>query len=149
MNRRTLTAGAAIVLPAALIAFHAGAEPPPPHPHPDADAAIRRAHRAYFAAREEEQRICEEPAHPAFSPEDEAQNDALGAAQERGEEAMRQASQLPASTMEGLRLKGAILAEAMMAAKDFALDAHSAEIQLTASVAADLAQLLPPEGGQA
>jgi hypothetical protein len=156
MNRRTLALGGAIALPAGFAAFHAAAGAPPASSHSrprgvrrDADSALRRAHRDYFASRQEELRICDEPAYPAFSAEDVAQNSALEGAQGRSEEAMREASKLPASTTEGLRLKGVVLSHAMAAAKDFLLDATNAETQLAISIAADIARLIPAAGGQA
>jgi hypothetical protein len=57
------------------------------------------------------------------------------------------AAGLSAASIEGLRLKAAMLGDALDHAKGLMLEACHKEWQLAASVAADVAKLLPREGG--
>ncbi|MBO1073366.1 hypothetical protein [Roseomonas marmotae] len=149
MRRRALAAGAAIVLPAAFVAFHADGAAPPASPRHDADTPIREAHRAYFAARKVEAVICAGPAFPFGSTENLRQEAEQDGAVERMGRALLAVTKAQARTLEGLRLKAQMLAEEVAQSKGLSMGTDSCQLQLAASVAADIARLVPVEGAQA
>jgi hypothetical protein len=63
------------------------------------------------------------------------------------EKAIRAAAALPAASSEGLRLKAAMLGDAMKLAHGLLLEDHHEERHLAVSVAADAERLLQVEGG--
>jgi hypothetical protein len=115
------------------------------------DTAITDLHRAYFAALEDECRICAMPEAPVGSAEDKARDNALGETGDRQFGAVHDLSQHPAMSLDGLRLK----AEVHQHAVKIYVDGHG-EIEpdtpaflLGVSIAADLMRLVPSEGAQA
>jgi hypothetical protein len=150
VNRRTLALGAAITLPAGFAAFHAGAgsPPTPARRRATADRAIRAASARYWATREADMAMDALPPAPFGSAECERREAEGDRIIEAREDAMRMAAGLSAASIEGLRLKAAMLGDALDHAKGLMLEACHKEWQLAASVAADVAKLIPAEGGQ-
>lgn len=150
MNRRTLAIGAAITLPASFAAFHADASAPPPSAparrRPTADKAIRAASSRYWATIEADKALDALPP-VTFGSAEAMRREAEG---ERliddRREAVSLASRSPAASVEGLRLKAAMLADAMERQRGLMLEHRHAEWQLAVSVATDMAKLLPIEG---
>jgi hypothetical protein len=158
VNRRSLAIGAAIALPAGFAAFHAAAgAPPAPAPsrprcgRRDPDKAIRDLHRAYFAAKDDEVRICAEPAFTACSAKDKDQDARLGEAMCRQDDAVEAVGKKPAATLVWLGLKAAVFNDAVKAllAGHFEIDQDDRALLLAASIGADITRLVASEGVQA
>jgi hypothetical protein len=152
LNRRSLALGAAIALPAGFAAFHAEAGSPPPSAparRTTADRAIRAASARYWATREADKAMDALPEAPFGTDEcDRREAETVRLIGVR-EEAIRAAAALPAASSEGLRLKAAMLGDALKLAHGLLLEDHHEEWQLAVSVAADAERLLPAEGEQA
>jgi hypothetical protein len=151
VNRRTALS-VATALPTALAAFHAEAGSPPPVParrRTTADRAIRAASIRYWATREADKAMDAMPEAPFGTDECERREAETVRLIGVREKAIRAAAALPAASGQGLRLKAAMLNDALELAQGLFLGDHHGEWQLAASVCADLVRLIPSEGVQA